>query len=225
MTANSSLPEYPPARTLTPDYANHNDRQRIVVKPTNGSLSMRSNPATDINVDTLNRQAMLHSYVNRSYTNTYSSCGSFKLPSVIAMPESSAWQQICRWQMAEAERGTGEEEFDDILIATTSTTSSSASPSGNNNRSKSGSVREGGRTVSTIKSSVVGRPHFEEEELEAQMMMSAGNSEKDETEEAIDPDRISHKTTASSNITQLDRDNKIITLSSLTTTDNGVSRI
>ena len=83
MTANSSLPEYPPARTLTPDYVNCNDRQRIVIKPTNGSLSMRSNPATNISVDTINRQAMLHSYVNRSYTNTYSSCGSFKLPSVI----------------------------------------------------------------------------------------------------------------------------------------------
>ena len=83
MTANSSLPEYPPARTLTPDFVNGNDRDRIIIKPTNGSLSMRSNPATDINVDTLKRHAMLHSYVNRSYTNTYSSCGSFRLPSVI----------------------------------------------------------------------------------------------------------------------------------------------
>ena len=83
MTANSSLPEYPPARTMTPDFMNGNERDRIIIKPTNGSLSMRSNPATDINVDTLKRHAMLHSYVNRSYTNTYSSCGSFKLPSVI----------------------------------------------------------------------------------------------------------------------------------------------
>ena len=83
MTANSSLPEYPPARTLTPDYLHPDDRDRIIIKPTNGSLSMRSNPATDINVDTLKKHTMLHSYVNRSYTNTYSSCGSFKLPSVI----------------------------------------------------------------------------------------------------------------------------------------------
>ena len=140
---------------------------------------------------------------------------------ILAMPESSAWRQICRWQMAEAERGTGEEEFDDTLIATTSTASSSVSPTGNNNGSKSGSVMEAGRTVSPNKSSVVERADFEEEELEAQMMMSSGNSEKDYAEDAIDPDRISHKTTASSNITQLDRDDKIITLSSLTTTDNG----
>ena len=48
------------------------------------------------------------------------------------MPESSAWQQICRWQMAEAERGTGEEEFDDTLLATASTASSPISSSGNN---------------------------------------------------------------------------------------------
>ena len=137
------------------------------------------------------------------------------------MPESSAWQQICRWQMAEADRGTGEEEFDDTLIATTSTDSSSGSPTGNNNGLKIGSVRGGDIKVITTKSTIPGRKIFEEEELEAQMMMSAGNSDKDEMEDNIDPDRISHKTTASSNITQLDRDNKIITLSSLTTTDNG----
>ena len=50
--------------------------------------------------------------------------------------ESSAWQQICRWQMAEAERGTGEEEFDDTLLATASTASSPISSSGNNNELK-----------------------------------------------------------------------------------------
>ena len=83
MTANSSLPEYPPARSLTPEFMHPNDRDRIVIKPTNGSLSMRSNPATDINIDTLKKHSMMHSYVNRSYSNTYSSCGSFRLPSVI----------------------------------------------------------------------------------------------------------------------------------------------
>ena len=65
------------------------------------------------------------------------------------------------------------------------------------------------------------RKIFEEEELEAQIVISASHSDKDENEDDIDTDRISQKTTASSNITQLDRDNKIITLSSLTTTDNG----
>jgi len=219
------LPEYPAARSLTPDYISPSDRDRIIVKPTNGSLSMRSNPATDINVDTLKRHSSyVHSYVNRSYTNTYSSCGSFKLPSVIAMPESSAWQQICRWQMAEAERGTGEEEFDDTLINTASTTSSPVSSSGNINGLKIGSISSNSVKVTTKKSTMAERKIFEEEELEAQIMISASHSDKDENEEDIDPDSISHKTTASSNITQLDRDNKTITLSSLTTTDNGVSR-
>eukprot|EP00093_Oithona_nana_P012657 12657.XXX_801249_803805_1 [CDS] Oithona nana genome sequencing. len=40
-----------------------------------------------------------HSHVNRSYTNTYSSCSSFKLPNIIAMPESSAWPDIRRWEL------------------------------------------------------------------------------------------------------------------------------
>ena len=47
------------------------DGEEVVVRPTNGSLSMRAS------------EKFLHSHVNRSYTNTYSSCGSFKLPSVI----------------------------------------------------------------------------------------------------------------------------------------------
>ena len=137
------------------------------------------------------------------------------------MPESSAWQQICRWQMAEAERGTGEEEFDDNLITTTSTSSSPISSSGNNNDPKIGSVNSNGVRVITKKSTIAEGKIFEEEELEAQIVISASHSDKDENEDEIDPDRISHKTTASSAITQLDRDNKIITLSSLTTTDNG----
>ena len=137
------------------------------------------------------------------------------------MPESSAWQQICRWQIAEAERGTGEEEFDETLIATTS--SSSASPTGNeNNLTKGNTIRRGEESEVPTESSVTSGRHqqFEVEELEAQMMMSACNSDKDDDIE--DDDRVSRKTTASSTITQLDRDNgKIITLSSLTTTDNG----
>lgn len=53
------------------------DEEEVVVRPTNGSLSMR---ATSNNILA---EKFLHSHVNRSYTNTYSSCGSFKLPSVI----------------------------------------------------------------------------------------------------------------------------------------------
>ena len=140
------------------------------------------------------------------------------------MPESSAWQQICRWQMAEAERGTGEEEFDDTLVATASTASSPVSSSGNINGSKIGSISSHGVNVITnANNAILGeRKIYEEEELEAQIVISASHSDKeDENDDNIDADRISHKTTASSNITQLDRDNKVITLSSLTTTDNG----
>ena len=140
-----------------------------------------------------------------------------------AMPESSAWQQICRWQMAEAERGTGEEEFDDTLVATASTASSPVSSSGNITGSKIGSVSSHGVNVITNPITIAERKIYEEEELEAQIVISASHSDKEDDieEDNIDSDRISHKTTASSNITQLDRDNKIITLSSLTTTDNG----
>ena len=53
------------------------EEEEVVVRPTNGSLSMR---ATSNNILA---EKFLHSHVNRSYTNTYSSCGSFKLPSVI----------------------------------------------------------------------------------------------------------------------------------------------
>ena len=138
------------------------------------------------------------------------------------MPESSAWQQICRWQMAEAERGTGEEEFDDTLVATASTASSPVSSSGNITGSKIGSISSHGVNVITNANAIAERKIYEEEELEAQIVISASHSDKeDEHDDNIDSDRISHKTTASSNITQLDRDNKVITLSSLTTTDNG----
>ena len=140
------------------------------------------------------------------------------------MPESSAWQQICRWQMAEAERGTGEEEFDDTLVATASTASSPVSSSGNINGSKIGSIGSHGvNVISNANNAIIGeRKIYEEEELEAQIVISASHSDKeDENDDNIDADRISHKTTAPSCITQLDRDNKIITLSSLTTTDNG----
>ena len=141
---------------------------------------------------------------------------------ISAMPESSAWQQICRWQMAEAERGTGEEEFDDTLVATASTASSPVSSSGNITGSKIGSVSSNGVNVITNPSTIAERKIYEEEELEAQIVISASHSDKeDDNEDTIESDRISHKTTASSCITQLDRDNKIITLSSLTTTDNG----
>ena len=54
------------------------DGEEVVVRPTNGSLSMRAS------------EKFLHSHVNRSYTNTYSSCGSFKLPSVIGQYLSTA---------------------------------------------------------------------------------------------------------------------------------------
>ena len=137
------------------------------------------------------------------------------------MPESSAWQQICRWQMAEAERGTGEEEFDDTLVATASTASSPVSSPENINDSKIGSLGSNSVNMITKRITMAERKILEEEELEAQIMISASHSDKDDNEEDIDADRISHKTTASSNITQLDRDNKTITLSSLTTTDNG----
>lgn len=47
--------------------------------------------------------------MNRSYTNTYSSCSSFKLPNIIAMPESSAWPDIRRW----GELHNNEDDFDE----------------------------------------------------------------------------------------------------------------
>ena len=83
------------------------------------------------------------------------------------MPESSAWQQICRWQMAEAERGTGEEEFDDTLVATASTASSPVSSSGNITGSKIGSISSHGVNVITNANAIAERKIYEEEELEA----------------------------------------------------------
>ena len=73
--ASSSVPD--PGAAATADC----DEDEVVVRPTNGSLSMR---ATSNNILA---EKFLHSHVNRSYTNTYSSCGSFKLPSVIGEHE------------------------------------------------------------------------------------------------------------------------------------------
>ena len=84
MTGNSLIPEFPSSgpSALTQaaldlasiDSRDEEEEEVVVVKPSNGTLSMRA----------ANNLA-LHSHVNRSYTNTYSSCGSFKLPSVIGM--------------------------------------------------------------------------------------------------------------------------------------------
>ena len=60
------------------------DGEEVVVRPTNGSLSMRAS------------EKFLHSHVNRSYTNTYSSCGSFKLPSVIGQYPGPTAKNLCR---------------------------------------------------------------------------------------------------------------------------------
>ena len=73
---------------------------------------------------------------------------------------------------------------------------------GNNNELKIGSVSSNGLKAITKNGAMVDRKMFEEEELEAHIVISAGHSDRDEGEDHIDLDRISHKTTASSNITQ-----------------------
>ncbi len=55
------------------------------------------------------------SYPHNTYSSTTSS---FTLPSIIAMPESSAWQDICRWEFCPEHGDDDEEEdFDQTIMA------------------------------------------------------------------------------------------------------------
>jgi len=227
------------------------EEEAIVVKPTNGSLSMRA--AAGHGAAAMAAAAasggggkFLHSHVNRSYTNTYSSCGSFKLPSVIAMPESSAWQQICRWQMMEAEKEEAailEAEAMDFALQ------SNSPPRGRGDGGGGGGDDGGSRSSPASAMTVAtgdggggagpaGSNQEEEEEEEEEEAVYACvrpiRSESSPSSAATasaagHSDNLSYtlsattSTVASNHLGQTDRDTKVITLRSLTRTENGTS--